>query len=100
MLLIVHTVELKLFHSIRKKPRLSAETLVASISEDVDFTDFTLVSKNGDKFPVPRNVLAAQSNVLRRIFLTPEGEEDLLYSAPVRDRHCEEVHKVFVRERN
>ena len=56
MLLIVHTVELKLFHSIRNKPRLSAETLVASISEDVDFTDFTLVSKNGDKFPVHRNV--------------------------------------------
>ena len=32
------------------------------------------MSKNGDKFPVHRNVLVVQSNVLRRIFLTPMKE--------------------------
>ena len=47
---------------------------MASISEDCDFTDFSLESKDGAKFPVHRNVLAAQSSVLRRMFLNPMEE--------------------------
>ena len=58
----------------RKKPRLSAETLVTSITEDSDFTDFTLESEDGTKFPVHRTVLAAQSSVLKRMFLSPMEE--------------------------
>ena len=58
----------------RKKPRLDAETLVASISEDGDFTDFTLESVDGAKFPCHRAVLAAQSRVLKNMFLKPMKE--------------------------
>ena len=47
---------------------------MASISEDVDFADFTLGSEDGTKFQVHRTVLAAQSSVLRRMFLTPMEE--------------------------
>ena len=49
---------------------------MADISEDRDFTDFTLESEDGTKFPVHRNVLAAQSSVLRRMFLTPMKERE------------------------
>ena len=48
---------------------------MASISEDGDFTDFSLKCKDGTKFPVHRNVLAAQSSVLKRMFLTPMEEK-------------------------
>ena len=58
----------------RKKPRLAAETVMASISEGVDFTDFSLESEEGTKFPVHRNLLAAQSSVLKRMFLNPMEE--------------------------
>ena len=46
-----------------------------SISEDGDFTDFTLESEDGTKFPVHRTVLAAQSSVLKRMFLSPFEEK-------------------------
>ena len=58
----------------RKKPRLAAETVMANISQEGDFTDFTLESEDGAKFPVHRNVLAAQSSVLKRMFLNPMEE--------------------------
>ena len=45
-----------------------------NITEDGDFTDFTLESEDGTKFPVHRTVLAAQSSVLKRMFLTPMEE--------------------------
>ena len=48
--------------------------MMANISEDVDFTDFSLESEDGAKFPVHRNVLAVQSSVLRRMFLIPMKE--------------------------
>ena len=60
----------------RKKPRLSAETLVSNISDDGDFTDFTLESEEGAKFPCHRNVLAAQSSVLWGMFLSPMEERE------------------------
>ena len=37
--------------------------------------DFTLESEDGTKFPCHRNMLAAQSSVLRRMFLTPMEEK-------------------------
>ena len=40
----------------RKKPILSDKTLMSTISEDEDFTDFTLDSEEGVKFPCHRNV--------------------------------------------
>ena len=55
----------------RKKPRFSDKTLVANISEDEDLRDFTLESKDGAKFPCHRAVLAAQSTVMKRMFLSP-----------------------------
>ena len=72
----------------RKKPRLAAETVMANISQEGDFTDFTLESEDGAKFPVHRAVLAAQSSVLKRMFLTPMEEKNtsslqLLYKAGV-----------------
>ena len=60
----------------RKKPRLSDKTLMSTISEDEDFTDFTLESEEGAKFPCHRNVLAAQSSVLRGMFLSPMEERE------------------------
>ena len=48
---------------------------MANISEDMDFTDFTLESEDGTKFPVHRNVLAAQSSVLKGMFLSPMEEK-------------------------
>ena len=60
----------------RKKPILSDKTLMSTISEDEDFTDFTLESEEGAKFPCHRNVLAAQSSVLRRMFLSPMEERE------------------------
>ena len=47
---------------------------MANITEDGDFTDFTLESEDGTKFPVHRTVLAAQSSVLKRMFLNPMEE--------------------------
>ena len=44
---------------------------MASISEDGDFTDFTLESEDGVKVPVHRNLMAAQPSVLKRMFLSP-----------------------------
>ena len=49
---------------------------MATISEDEDFTDFTLESEEGAKFPCHRTVLAAQSSVLRRMFLSPMEERE------------------------
>ena len=49
---------------------------MASISEDGDFTDFTLESEEGSKFPCHRTVLAAQSSVMRRMFLSPMEERE------------------------
>ena len=46
-----------------------------SISEDGDFTDFTLESEDGTKFPCHQIVLAAQSSVLKRMFLSPFEEK-------------------------
>ena len=40
------------------------------------FTDFTLVSEDGAQFLCHRVVLAAQSSVLRRMFLTPMEERE------------------------
>ena len=59
---------------------------MATISEDGDFTDFTLESEDGTKFPVHRNILAAQSSVLKRMFLNPMEERktaslQLMYKA-------------------
>ena len=48
---------------------------MADISEDGDFTDFTLESEDGAKFPCHRSVMAAQSSVLKRMFLTPMEEK-------------------------
>ena len=59
----------------RKRPRLAAETVMANISQEGYFTDFTLESEDGAKFPVHRNVLAAQSSVLKRMFLNPMEEK-------------------------
>ena len=59
----------------RKKPRLTAETLVAKISKDGDLRDFTLESKDGAKFPCHRTVLAAQSRVLKQMFFHPLEEK-------------------------
>ena len=72
----------------RKKPILSDKTLMSTISEDEDFTDFTLESEEGVKFPCHRNVLAAQSSVLRRMFLSPMEEREtsrlkIMYKAEV-----------------
>ena len=47
---------------------------MTNITEDGDFTDFTLESEDGTKFPVHRTVLAAQSSVLKRMFLNPMEE--------------------------
>ena len=75
----------------RKKPRLSAETLVSNISDDGDFTDFTLESEEGAKFPCHRAVLAAQSSVLRRMFLSPMEEGDRKPEAPEQGGRREKV---------
>ena len=47
---------------------------MANISQEGDFTDFSLESEDGAQFPCHKVVLAAQSNVLRRMFLTPLEE--------------------------
>ena len=47
---------------------------MANMTEEAEFTDFTLESEDGTKFPVHRNVLAAQSSVLKRMFLNPMEE--------------------------
>ena len=49
---------------------------MSNISDDGDFTDFTLESEEGAKFPCHRTVLAAQSSVMRRMFLSPMEERE------------------------
>ena len=78
----------------RKKPILSDKTLMSTISEDEDFTDFTLESEEGVKFPCHRNVLAAQSSVLRRMFLSPMGERE---TACLKMTYKEDVVRKFVK---
>ena len=78
----------------RKKPRLSAETLVATISEDGEFTDFTLESEDGAKFPCHRTVLAAQSSVMKRMFLNPMEESK---SACLQLQYKAEIVRKFVK---
>ena len=61
---------------------------MSSIFEDQDLMDFTLESEEGVKFPCHRNVLAAQSSVLRRMFLSPMEEREtsrlkIMYKAEV-----------------
>ena len=48
---------------------------MANMTEEAEFTDFTLESEDGTKFPCHRNVLAAQSSVLKRMFLNPMQEK-------------------------
>ena len=74
-----------------------------SISEDGDFTDFTLESEDGTKFPVHRNVLAAQSSVLRRMFLTPMEERKtssikLQYKADIVRKFVKSFYKREIEE--
>ena len=61
---------------------------MSNISDDGDFTDFTLESEEGAKFPCHRTVLAAQSSVLRRMFLSPMEEREtaclkMMYKADI-----------------
>ena len=61
---------------------------MSSIFEDQDLMDFTLESEEGVKFPCHRTVLAAQSSVLRRMFLSPMGEREtaclkMMYKADI-----------------
>ena len=61
---------------------------MATISEDEDLREFTLESEDGAKFPCHRNVLAAQSSVLKRMFLSPMEERktaslQLMYKADI-----------------
>ena len=64
---------------LRRKPRLGAETLVAKISEDGVFTDFTVESGDGTQFSCHKNVLAAQSSVLKGMFLSPIDMRKISY---------------------
>ena len=61
---------------------------MTSIYEDKDLTDFTMESEEGAKFPCHRNVLAAQSSVLRKMFLSPMEEREtsnlkMMYKADI-----------------
>ena len=49
---------------------------MANISEDRDFTDFTLESEDGVKFLVHGILFAAQSSVLKRMLLSPFEERE------------------------
>ena len=66
--------------------------MVSNISEDGDFTDFTLESEEGAKFPCHRAVLAAQSSVLRRMFLSPMEERE---TSSLQLQYKEDVVKKF-----
>lgn len=77
--------------------------MMASISEDVDFTDFSLVSEDGEKFPVHRNVLAVQSSVLRRMFLSPmkerkTGSLQLQYKADIVEKFVKFFYERKIQE--
>ena len=61
--------------SFSRKQRFSDETLMDKISDDWEFTDFTLESKDGARFPCHRTVLAAQSSVLKKMFINPMKEK-------------------------
>ena len=50
--------------------------MMAKISEDGDLRDFDLVSKDGARFPCHRNVLAAQSSVIKQMFIHPLEEKE------------------------
>ena len=89
----------------RKKPRLSDKTVMASISEDVDFTDFSLESEEGTKFPCHRIVLGAQSTVLKRMFITPMEEKNsstlkLDYKADVVEKFVEFFYTEDIKDEN
>ena len=67
---------------------------MASISEDGDFTDFTLESEEGSKFPCHRTVLAAQSSVMRRMFLSPMEERE---TSSLKLQYKDEVVRKFMK---
>ena len=48
---------------------------MTKISHDKSFTDFTLESEDGTKFPCHRILLAVQSSVFRRMFLSSLEEK-------------------------
>ena len=58
-----------------KKARHAAEALTTITTNNSPFTDFTLESEDGTKFPCHRIVLAVQSRVLRRMFLSSLEEK-------------------------
>ena len=66
---------------------------MASISENGEFTDLTLKSEEGTKFLVHRAVLAAQSSVLRRMFLNPMEERK---TASLQLQYKAEIVETFV----
>ena len=54
------------------------EKIVTDLFQERDFTDFTVESEEGKKFPCHRAVLSVQSNVLKRIMLTEESRNGIL----------------------
>ena len=74
------------------------ETVMANIYKTGDFTDFTLESEDGAQFPCHRIVLAAQSSVFSRMFLTPMEEREtsslqLEYKADIVEKFVKSFYK-------
>ena len=87
----------------RKKPGFSVATVMANISQNKDFMDFTLESEDGAQFPCHRVVLAAQSSVLRRMFLSPMQEREssslqLKYKADLVEKFVKYFYEIEIQE--
>ena len=72
-------------------------------NQSKNFTDFTLESVDGAKFPCHRVVLAAQSSVLRRMFLSPLEESQasrlqLEYKADLVKKFLQFFYKAEIEE--
>ena len=70
---------------------------MARISEDEDLRDFTLESEEGSKFPCHRIVLAAQSSVLKRMFLEEMEEMEERETSSLKLQYKDDVVRKFMK---